>query len=184
MKEKSDNDNYYLIGAMGWQLEYTDPLGPESCDTVYSPLIIESDQDIIDAYIYKETGHVVSVSGLSFEDEFWDTDPDYTGNFFLISDRQFAAGDRDISFSFETGGLAFSNSILQLDVYIYKLDVNYYQYLLTMARYWTTDEVPFFERSSVYCNVEGGYGIIGSYNSVMKSIFITNDKKTGSDKGF
>ncbi|MBA7564504.1 hypothetical protein ES708_06167 [subsurface metagenome] len=178
MQEKPDHEPYYMIGVMGWQLEYPDSLpvaGPVPYDTVYGPIIIESDQDIIDAYLYREIGHVVNISGLSFDDEFWDTDPDYTGNFFLISDRQFAAGSREISFSFETGGLAAYDSILQLDVYIYSLDFNYYQYLLTLARYWTTDEVPFVERASVHCNVEGGYGIIGSCNAIKKSIFVAID---------
>jgi hypothetical protein len=132
----------------------------------YKPVNMQSDDESIDAFLYSIVGHVNNATGFTFTDSFYDLVPDRTGDSFLISDQTFQGETKEFQMEITDHGLAFIDSIRTVDLQVHSIDYNYYQYLLTFAQYWTTDEAPFTVRAKVYNNIEGGYGIFGSQNGV------------------
>jgi hypothetical protein len=162
---------YYLVTLMGYPLQSERILLPDSTyDYVsqykYKPLRLQSDDASIDAYLKGRVGHVNKVTGLNFNDQFWDLVPDYTGDSFLFSDQTFQGETREFTMKITDRGFWFIDSIKTVDLLVQAIDYNYYQYLLTFAQYWTTDEAPFTNRAKIFSNIEGGYGIFGSKNGV------------------
>lgn len=162
---------YYLVTLMGYPLHSERVLLPDSTyeyvsQYKYKPLRLQSDDESIDAYLKGRVGHVNKVTGLNFNDQFWDLVPDYTGDSFLFSDQTFQGETREFIMKITDRGFWFIDSIKTVDLLVQAIDYNYYQYLLTFAQYWTTDEAPFTNRAKIFSNIEGGYGIFGSKNGV------------------
>ncbi len=162
---------YYLVTLLGYHHTYDidhlpDGTQEEVWKYEYRALRMESDDASIDAFLYNRVGRVNNATGLNFTDSFWDIVPDYTGDSFIISDQTFQGETKEFLMQITERGLWFIDSIRTVDLQIHSIDYNYYQYLLTFAQYWTTDETPFTERARVYNNIEGGFGIFGSKNGI------------------
>jgi len=162
---------YYIVSLMGF-IEQSDWV--QLADSTYSwvwshqynPVEMQSDDASIDAFLHNRVGHVNNATGFTFTDDFYELAPDYTGKAFLISDQTFQGETKEFLMEITEHGLAFIDSIRTVDLLIHSIDYNYYQYLLTFAQYWTTDEAPFTVRAKMYNNIVGGYGIFGSKNGV------------------
>lgn len=172
-------DEYYLVTLYGYNHLYdyiqTGDTAYEDWRYDYLPLELECEDAIIDAIIDRRTGHVNKITGLEFTEDFFDIVPDYTGRSFLFSDASFSGDSKDLLFRITDRGLWYIDSIRKVDLIIHSIDYNYYQYLLTFAQYWTTDETPFMERVSIYSNINHGIGIFGSKNGVSKEFILSED---------
>lgn len=164
-------NQYYIVSLMGY-IEQSDWVQLEDStyrwvwSHQYNPVEMQSDDASIDAFLHNRVGHVNNATGFTFTDDFYELEPDYTGDAFLISDQTFQGKTKEFLMEITEHGLAFIDSIRTVDLLIHAIDYNYYQYLLTFAQYWTTDEAPFTVRAKVYNNIVGGYGILGSQNGV------------------
>jgi hypothetical protein len=170
---------YYLITLMGYLLQSDRIQLPNGTyDYVfgykYKPVNLQSEDASIDAYLNGRVGHVNNATGFTFTDSFYDLVPDHTGDSFLISDQTFQGETKEFLMNITKRGLWFIDSIRTVDLQVHSIDFNYYQYLLTFAQYWTTDETPFTERAKVYNNIEEGFGIFGSKNGVSRELILSD----------
>ena len=162
---------YYIVSLMGYNHTYDlvqlpDNSHEEIWKYEYQALRLESNDASIDAFLYNRVGRVNNATGFTFTDDFFELAPDYTGDAFLISDETFQGESKEFLMKITERGLWYIDSIRSVDLLVHSIDYNYYQYLLTFAQYWTTEETPFTVRAKVYNNIVGGYGILGSQNGV------------------
>lgn len=180
--DNPDESNYYFVRTYAWQetrdcFELED--GTWDCvdDTVYQLVESESDLEYIEAWYANRYGWINSLTGFTFDDEFWSMDPDYQADSYLFSDIRFdgQATEFHIDISDELSWVVGNPP--KLDLFIYSLDENYYRYLLTLAQYLTTDETPLTDRARVHNNIQGGYGIFGAENGVKFEIILPDQNK-------
>lgn len=166
-----NSNQYYLVTLMGFHkksdwVQFADSSYGHVYYYQYYAFNIQCDDESIDAFLYRRVGHVNNATGFTFTDSFYDLVPDYSGESFLISDQTFQGETKEIHMKITERGLWFVDSIRKVDLLVHSIDYNYYQYLLTFAQYWTTNETPFTDRAKVYNNIDGGYGLFGSQNGV------------------
>jgi Domain of unknown function (DUF4249) len=175
--DNPDKSNYYLVRTYAWQktcdcFELED--GTWDCvdDTVYRLKESESDLEHIEAWYSNRYGWINSLTGFTFDDEFWSLDPDYKADSYLFSDLRFNGQSLEFHMDISYGLSWVLGNPRKIDLFIYSLDENYYHYLLTLAQYLTTDETPLTDRAKVRNNIQGGYGVFGAENGVKFEIIL------------
>lgn len=173
-----NRSQYYLVSLYGYNhlYEYIQTVDSSYKDWRYDylPLDIACDDGSIDAIIDRRVGHVNKIAGLEFTEDFFNIVPDYTGQSFLFSDHTFHGGNKEFVFTIINRGFWYIDSIKNVDLTVQALDSNYYNYLLTFAQYWTTDETPFMDRAKMFSNIDGGIGIFGSLNGTKHELFLSD----------
>lgn len=175
--DNPDESNYYFVRSYAWQetnecFERED--GTWDCvdDTVYRLKDSESDLEYIEAWYSRRYGWINSLTGFTFDDEFWSMDPDYQGDSYLFSDKRFNGQSTEFHMDISYGLSWVVGNPRKIDLFIYSLDENYYRYLLTLAQYLTTDQTPLTDRAKVHNNIQGGYGVFGAENGVKFEIIL------------
>ena len=175
--DNPDEINYYLVRTYAWQetnecFELED--GTWDCvdDTVYRLKDSESDLEYIEAWYSQQYGWINSLTGFTFDDEFWSMDPDYQADSYLFSDIRFNGQATEFHMDISYALSWVVGNPRKIDLFIYSLDENYYRYLLTLAQYLTTDETPLTDRAKVHNNIQGGYGVFGAENGVKFEIIL------------
>lgn len=172
-----DEDNFYLVRTYAWHEVYVsyekeDGTWDGYLDTIYELKRAESDLEFIEAWYGNDCGWVNSLTGFTFDDKFWNMDPDYIADSYVFSDRMFNGQTIDFHMDISYGLDWVVGDPPVIDLFIHALDENYYSYLITLAQYLTTDETPFTERARVHNNIEDGFGVFGAQNGLRYSVSI------------
>lgn len=180
--DNPDESNYYFVRTYAWQetndcFEHED--GTWECvdDTVYRLKESESDLEYIEAWYSRRYGWINSLTGFTFDDEFWSMDPDYQADSYLFSDIRFNGQSTEFHMDISYALSWVVGNPRKIDLFVYSLDENYYRYLLTLAQYLTTDETPLTDRAKVHNNIQGGYGVFGVENGVKFEIILPDQNK-------
>lgn len=172
-------DNYYFVTLNGWKTIVNSILNDDgtysySVDTVFGPLTTISEEEYIEAFYSKRYGWVNSLTGITFDDEFWSMEPRFEAESYVFSDLLFDGNI--IRFDIKVGQeyVVTPHESPALELCVHSIDNQYFRYLVSVARYLTTDETPFTERAKVYNNIDGGYGVFGSMNGIRTQIDISD----------
>lgn len=170
-------DNYYFVTLNGWKEMHNSILNDDgsysyTIDTVFGRLRTISEEECIEAFYDKRYGWVNSLTGITFDDEFWSLEPDFEAESYVFSDLLFDGNVIRFDIKIYLESFIVPEGSPALDLCVYCIDNQYYRYLVSVARYLTTDETPFTERAKVYNNIDGGYGVFGSMNGIRAQIEI------------
>jgi hypothetical protein len=179
ISDNPDDSNYYIVRTCAWQMvhysyELEDGSWTGGYDTLYRLKDTESDLEFIEAWYSGRYGWINSLTGFTFDDEFWSVDPDFVADSYLFSDILFDGQSIDFHMDISYGLDWVIGDPPAIDVFIHSIDENYYRYLLTLAQYLTTDGTPFTDRAKIHNNVQGGYGIFGAQNGVCIKVILPN----------
>ncbi|MEN8204187.1 MAG: DUF4249 domain-containing protein, partial [Bacteroidota bacterium] len=161
--DNPDESNYYFVRTYAWQeihisYEKDDGTWDGYEDTVHQQVETQSDLEYIEAWYSRRYGWINSLTGFTFDDEFWSMDPRYQADSYLFSDIRFNGQSTEFHMDISDGLSVVVGNPPKIDLFVHSLDENYYRYLLTLAQYLTTDETPFTDRARVHNNIQGGYG--------------------------
>lgn len=177
--DDGSQENYYFVTLYGWK-ESSESVQNEDGsysyirDTLFRRITTISAEEYIEAYFDGRYGWVNSLTGFTYDDEFWDVEPDFEAESYIFSDQLINGKIIDFSCKIDIWGSQFPDRSPAFEVRVHSMDINYYEYLISVAEYLTTDETPLIDRAIVYNNIIGGYGVFGSQNGVSLPISYEN----------
>ncbi len=177
ISDDPDESNYYIVRTCAWQrihysYELEDGTWTGGYDTLYQLKRTESDLEFIEAWYSRRSGWINSLTGFTFDDEFWSIDPDFIADSYLFSDILFDGQSVEFHMDISYGLDQVVGDPPVIDLFIHSMDENYYRYLLTLAQYLTTHETPFADRAKIHNNIQGGYGVFGAQNGVKFKVML------------
>jgi len=177
--DDGSREDYYFVTLYGWEknselIQREDGSNTYTEDTIYHRISTISKEEYVEAYFDGRYGWVNNLTGFTYDDEFWDVKPDFEAESFIFSDHLINGKTIDFNIEVDMLNFLYPDRIPAFELRVHKIDINYYEYLISVAEYLTTDETPLIERAIVYNNIVGGYGVFGSQNGVSESIFFAD----------
>lgn len=173
--DDGSREDYYFVTLYGWKknselIQMEDGSYTYTEDTIYHRISTISKEEYVEAYFDGRYGWVNNLTGFTYDDEFWDVEPDFEAESFIFSDHLINGKTIEFNIQVDMRNFLFPDRIPAFELRVHKIDINYYEYLVSVAEYLTTDETPLIERAIVYNNIVGGYGVFGSQNGVCEEI--------------
>jgi len=177
--DDGSREDYYFVTLYGWEknselIQREDGSNTYTEDTIYHRISTISKEEYVEAYFDGRYGWVNNLTGFTYDDEFWDVKPDFEAESFIFSDHLINGKTIDFNIEVDMLNFLYPDRIPAFELRVHKIDINYYEYLISVAEYLSTDETPLIERAIVYNNIVGGYGVFGSQNGVSESIFFAD----------